>query len=61
MSSRPTVGTKIKIISLEDPYTRESYNGREGEVTFIDDLGNLFGTWGSLAVIPGVDDYVVIK
>lgn len=51
------VGDRIRIVSLEDKYTRENYNGREGVVKFIDDMGTMFGTWGSLGVIPEIDEF----
>ena len=35
------------------------YCGRVGVVTHIDSMGQLHGTWGGLAVIPGEDSYVV--
>ena len=35
------------------------YNGRSGVVEHIDSIGQLHGTWGGLAVIPGVDDFEV--
>lgn len=47
-------GMKIHIVELDDPYD-DSYNGREGVVEFIDDAGQLHGTWGGLAVCPEVD------
>ena len=37
------------------------YEGREGTITRIDDMGQLHGTWGGLAVIPGEDSFVVIS
>ena len=40
------VGDKIRIL-----YT----------VTHIDDAGQIHGTWGGCALIPGVDEYKVIK
>ena len=30
------------------------YNGRSGAVEHIDAIGQIHGTWGGLAVIPGV-------
>ena len=36
------------------------YEGREGTITRIDDMGQLHGTWGGLAVIPDEDSFVVI-
>lgn len=53
------VGDKIKIIRLDDPYDK-SYNGRVGVVEYIDSMGDLHGTWGGLAVIPNVDDFIVL-
>lgn len=35
-----------------------SYNGRTGVVETVDSFGQLHGTWGGLAVIPGVDKYM---
>ena len=56
------VGDRIRITRLDDPYTpKGSYVGREGTIEFIDSIGQLHGTWGGLAVIPGVDEYEVIK
>ena len=50
----------IRITKLDDPYDN-SYVGREGVVEFIDDMGQLHGTWGGLAVIPGEDGFTVIR
>lgn len=54
-----TVGSKIHINYLDDPYA--NYNGREGYIVKIDDIGQLHGTWGGLAVVPGVDSFQVIE
>ena len=52
------VGDTIRIIDMSgEPH----YCGREGVVTHIDDMGQLHGTWGGLAVIPGEDAYEVIQ
>lgn len=51
------VGMKIKIINMKD---EPNYNGREGVITHIDDIGQLHGSWGGLAVIPNVDSVFVI-
>lgn len=53
-------GTKIRIESLQDPYDN-TYNGREGIVQHIDDIGQLHGTWGGLAVIPGEDTFKILN
>ena len=50
------IGDRIRIIKMNDPYSGEKYINKEGTVTFIDDIGQLFGTWGGLAVIPEIDE-----
>ena len=51
------IGEKIKIISMSG---EPDYNGKIGIVESIDDIGQIHGTWGSLALIPGVDEYEII-
>ena len=51
------IGSKIKIIHLSGEDS--AYDGKTGTVTFIDDAGQLHGTWGGLAVIPEVDEFEV--
>lgn len=58
--SNVKVGDKIRILRLDDPYDK-SYPGREGIVENIDDMGQLHGTWGGLAVIPNEDVFEIIK
>ena len=56
------VGTKIQLISMRD----EKYPilpGTIGEVTHIDDIGNIHVRWqngSSLALIPEVDSFKVV-
>lgn len=54
------IGKKIRINVMNDELSGHRYNGKEGVVTMIDSMGLLHGTWGFLAVIPGVDDFSVI-
>lgn len=54
------VGMKIHINWIDDPYASD-YSGREGIITHIDDMGQLHGTWGGLALVPGIDDFKVIE
>lgn len=56
--SRYKVGQRIRIIHLKGE--DNSYDGREGEIEQIDGIGQLHGTWGSLAVIPDEDSFIVI-
>lgn len=37
------------------------YSGREGRVRSIDDMGQIHGSWGGLALIPGEDSFHVIE
>jgi hypothetical protein len=52
------VGDKIKIICMAG---EPQYTGREGTVTRIDDMGQLHGTWGGCALIPGEDSYALVE
>lgn len=52
------LGKKIRINHLQGEDGR--YDGREGVVTRIDDMGNLHGSWGGLSVIAEEDDFSVI-
>lgn len=51
------VGDSILIVNMEG---EPDYCGRKGKVDHIDSLGQLHGTWGGLAVIPGVDKFDII-
>lgn len=48
------IGSIIKIKSM---YNEPQYKDKIGVVKWIDDLGQLHGTWGSCAIIPEVDVY----
>lgn len=53
------LGKTIEIVNLADePFV--SYSGRTGLVEYIDDIGMLHGTWGSLAIIPEADEFIVL-
>jgi len=54
----PKVGDTIRIVCMSG---EPRYSGKEGEITHIDDMGQLHGTWGGLAVIPGEDNYEIIQ
>lgn len=59
MNPKVKPGDNLRILKLDDPYDK-SYSGREGTVTHIDDLGQIHGTWGGLALIPQEDKYILI-
>ena len=66
---KASIGDKIKITHInyvipedQDLDTQARLlQGKTGVVTDIDDIGQLHGTWGSLAIIPGLDKYEIIK
>lgn len=51
------VGDYIRIEHMDG---EPEYTGREGTITKIDDAGQLHGTWGGLAVIPGADSFTIV-
>lgn len=51
-------GDKIRIISMDG---EPQYEGKEGVVEHIDDIGQIHGTWGGCALIPGVDSFEIIS
>lgn len=57
MKNQELVGKKIKITYMKGEW---NYAGREGVVEFVDDIGQLHGSWGGLAVMPGEDKFEVI-
>ena len=51
------LGKLVRIICMDG---ESAYNGRMGKVTYVDDIGQLHGTWGGCALIPGLDDFAII-
>lgn len=52
------VGDKIKIIYMDG---EPQYSGKTGIVKHIDDMGQIHGSWGGLALIPSSDSFVIIN
>lgn len=52
------IGDKIRIIEMKG---EPEYSEKEGTITYIDDAGQIHGTWGGCAVIPEVDEIVVLE
>ena len=51
-------GQTIEILNMEgEPH----YTGKIGVVEYVDDIGQLHGTWGGLAVNPDIDSFRVVK
>lgn len=51
-------GTIIRIIYMEG---EPSQTGKIGQVTHVDDIGQIHGTWSGLALLPGMDEYEIIE
>ena len=52
------VGDKIRIILMN---REPQYSGKTGIVEHIDDIGQIHVSWGGCTLIPGVDEYKVVK
>jgi len=50
-----------KIIKIEDMEGELRYSGKKGVVEYVDDMGQLHGTWGGCAVIPETDSFKVLN
>ena len=55
------VGSVVKILELRDEPIMSLLNKDSGTVTYIDDAGQIHGTWSGLAIIPEVDSFLVLK
>ena len=55
------IGDAILIVRMDDDGGKDlqagNYDGRNGVVESIDSLGQIHGTWGGLALIPGTDEF----
>ena len=54
---RVEMGSVILIIEMKE---ENNYSGKYGKVLHVDDIGQIHGTWGGCALIPGVDIYLII-
>jgi hypothetical protein len=52
------VGKKIRIIDMKG---EPQYSGKEGVVKFVDDMGQLHGSWGGCAIQPENDDFEIVE
>ena len=51
-------GTRVELVSMNDPFSKTLKPGDKGTVSVIDDLGTLFVDWdcgSGLGVVLGVD------
>jgi len=53
-------GRKIRINKMGVESRADHYNGKEGIVTSIDDMGLLHGTWGGIGLATDEDDIEVL-
>ena len=63
LRERYPAGTLIRLINMDDPFAPVP-PGTIGEVTMVDDAGNLHMRWRngrSLSLIEGVDSFTVIS
>lgn len=51
------LGKTLEIITMKG---EPEYSGRTGVVAFVDDIGQLHGSWGGCAVIPEEDDFRIL-
>ena len=51
-------GMTIKIIYMEG---EPQYTGKTGTIEHIDDMGQLHGAWGGRALIPGTDEFEIVR
>ena len=58
MAGKVEIGDKIRIIKMNG---EPQYTGREGIVEYIDDFGQIHGTWGSCALIVDEDNWEIIE
>ena len=52
------IGDKLRIIEMGG---EPQYTGKEGTVEYIDDAGQIHGTWGGCALIPEEDVWEIIN
>ena len=57
MAGKVKIGDKIRIVVMQG---EPQYTGREGIVQYIDDAGQIHGSWGGCALIPGEDSWEII-
>lgn len=49
------------IIEIDEMFDEPQYRGKTGTIQYIDDAGQIHGTWGGCALIPDIDEFHVIK
>jgi hypothetical protein len=57
-TSNVKVGDKLRIINMDG---EPQYTGKVGVVLMIDGIGQIHGSWGGCALVPGLDSYEIIE
>ena len=57
-SNNNLIGKKIRIIDMNG---EPQYSGKTGVVKHVDSIGQIHGTWGGCALVPGTDDFEIIE
>lgn len=52
------IGDTIKIVYMAG---EPQYSDKVGIVEFIDDMGQIHGSWGGCAIIPNEDEFEIIE
>lgn len=62
ISNAGMAGMRVKLLHMEDP--QAPARGTEGTVQFIDDMGTIHVAWDtgcSLGLVPGIDEWKILK
>ena len=58
MRTTAIVGDTLRIVEMKG---EPQYAGKIGKVEFIDDIGQIHGSWGGLAIQPENDRYEILE
>jgi hypothetical protein len=57
-------GTRVELISMDDPFNRKLVPGCQGTVKHIDDMGTIHVSWdcgSTLGLVYGEDEFKVVE
>lgn len=58
MRTSAIVGDTIRIVAMKG---EPQYEGKIGKVDFVDDIGQIHGSWGGCAIQPEHDTYEILE
>lgn len=64
LKERYTAGTRVELISMNDPYNQKLVPGCKGTVIYVDDIGTIHIAWdcgSSLGIVYGEDFCRIIE